>query len=128
MYVYSLSNKFKFHLQMSSESEWSDWTGINYMAWEDLQMDTKDEVTTLTDRSSNKSDASEECIRSDYSEWESDENRWKLNLQVLKNRMQHDRIDTILNDSSWTVGHDINLRTTNNLFEGTSLPKKPLLK
>jgi hypothetical protein len=45
---------------MSSESEWSDWSGMNYIDWEDLQMDPKDEVTTLTDKSCNKSDSSEE--------------------------------------------------------------------
>lgn len=123
MYVCSLSNKFKFYFQMSSESEWS---GINYIDWEDLQMDTKDEVTTLTDKSCNKSDSSEECIHSDSSEWESDDSRWKLNLQVLKNRMQHDRINAVLNDSSWTVaGHDINLRTINNLLKEPVFPRRP---
>lgn len=126
MHVYSLSNQFKFYFQMSSESEWSDWSGINYIDWEDLEMDTKDEVTTLTDRSSSESDSSEEYIHYDSSEWESDDSRWKLNLQVLTNRMQRDRIDVVLNDSLWTVGgHDINLRTINNLLKEPVLQRSP---
>ena len=128
----------EYFLQMSSESEWSDWSGINYIDWEELKEQAGEKVRMML-RFQLKQVQRKQTWMFDarwrnwfqrkavlwhvrVGKW-----RWRLdyNLRTLKYRLRTERIECILQNESWDDTQDIDIRSVNNLIKEPLFPCSP---